>query len=109
MRANRLMGANRVDANLVKIDDLEKANERLLELVASGQPRQNTVLGILCYEMKVVREENGGFVLDVTDVGAELSFKTKEFTIKRDQKVALKAHFEANPDSFWSRDEAAGG
>jgi len=58
MRANRLMGANLVDANLVKIDDLEKANERLLELVASGQPRQNTVLGILCYEMKVVREED---------------------------------------------------
>ena len=58
MRANRLMGANLVDANLVKIDDLEKANERLLELVTSGQPRQNTVLGILCYEMKVVREED---------------------------------------------------
>lgn len=58
MRANRLMGANLVDANLVKIDDLEKANERLLELVSSGQPRQNTVLGILCYEMKVVREED---------------------------------------------------
>jgi hypothetical protein len=58
MRANRLMGANLVDANLVRIDDLEKANERLLELVVSGQPRQNTVLGILAYEMKVVREED---------------------------------------------------
>jgi serine/threonine protein kinase/Leucine-rich repeat (LRR) protein len=49
------------------------------------------------YTMKVVREENGGFVLDVTDVGADLSFKTKEFTIKRGQQVALKAHFERQP------------
>ena len=49
------------------------------------------------YAMKVVREENGGFVLDVTDVGGDLSFKTKEFTIKRDQQVALKAHFERKP------------
>jgi formylglycine-generating enzyme required for sulfatase activity/WD40 repeat protein/serine/threonine protein kinase len=48
------------------------------------------------YKMKVVREENGVFNLDVTDVGAELSFKTKEFTLKRGQQVALKAHFERN-------------
>ena len=49
------------------------------------------------YTMKVVRQDDGAFVLDVTDVGADLSFKTKEFTIKRDQQVALKAHFERKP------------
>jgi hypothetical protein len=58
MRANRLMGANLVDANLVKLEDLEKANERLLEVMASEDPRQSTVLGILAYEMKVLREED---------------------------------------------------
>ena len=58
MRANRLLGAGLVEHNLVKIEDLEKANERLLEVVAQNQPRQTTVLGILAYEMKVLREED---------------------------------------------------
>lgn len=58
MRANRLLGAGLVEHNLVKIEDLEKANERLLEIVAQNQPRQTTVLGILAYEMKVLREED---------------------------------------------------
>ena len=58
MRANRLLGANLVESNLVKIESLEAANERLLELVASDNPRQSTVLGILAYELKVVREED---------------------------------------------------
>lgn len=58
MRSNRLMGAALVEHNLIKIDDLEAANERLLEIVAQDQARQNTVLGILAYEQKAVREED---------------------------------------------------
>ncbi len=58
MRANRLLGANLVESNLVKIESLEAANERLLELVATDSPRQSTVLGILAYELKVLREED---------------------------------------------------
>jgi hypothetical protein len=58
MRANRLLGANLVEQNLVKIEHLEAANERLLEVVAGDDSRQSTVLGILAYEMKVVREED---------------------------------------------------
>ncbi len=58
MRANRLLGANLVEANLVKLEDLEKANERLLEVMAMEQPRQSTVLGILAYEMKALREDD---------------------------------------------------
>jgi hypothetical protein len=58
MRANRLLGAGVVEHNLVKIEDLEKANERLLEIIASNQPRQATVLGVLAYELKVIREED---------------------------------------------------
>lgn len=57
MRANRLLGASLVDHNLVQIEHLEVANERLLELMNSDQPRQTTLLGILAYELKVVREE----------------------------------------------------
>lgn len=58
MRANRLLGATLVEQNFVKIEDLERANERLLELVAAEDVRQATVLGILAYELRVVREED---------------------------------------------------
>jgi hypothetical protein len=58
MRANRLLGAQLVENNLVKIEDLETANEKLIELVASGEPRQSTVLGILAYDMKVLKEDD---------------------------------------------------
>ena len=57
MRANRLMGAALVERNLVKIEDLEQANERLLQMVTTSPLRQCTILGILAYELKMVKEE----------------------------------------------------
>ena len=57
MRANRLLGAALVEHNLVKIEELEAANEKLIELASSGEARQSTILGILAYDMKVVKEE----------------------------------------------------
>ena len=56
MRANRLLGASLVEANLVKIDNLEAANERLLELIGTGDFRKSSVLAILAYELQVVNE-----------------------------------------------------
>lgn len=58
MRGNRLLGASLVEANLVTVDQLENANEKLLELIAAGTPRQCTLLGVLAYDLKVVREED---------------------------------------------------
>jgi hypothetical protein len=58
MRVNRLLGAALVEHNLVKIENLEAANERLLEAVTSGDRRRTSVLAILAYEMKVVKEED---------------------------------------------------
>lgn len=57
MRANRLLGAALVEHNLVKIEDLETANEKLIEIVATDQPRQSTILGLLAYDMKVLKED----------------------------------------------------
>jgi hypothetical protein len=57
MRSNRLLGANLVEHNLVKIEDLELANEKLIEVVATEQLRQSTILGILAYDMKVIKED----------------------------------------------------
>ncbi len=58
MRANRLLGAQLVEHNLVKIEDLEMANEKFIEVVSSDQPRQCTILGILAYDMKVLKEDD---------------------------------------------------
>jgi hypothetical protein len=58
MRANRLLGAALVEANLIKIEDLEAANERLLELLQSGAERQATLLGVLLFEKKVLSEDD---------------------------------------------------
>ncbi len=48
------------------------------------------------YALKVVRldKATGKHELEVTDADAGLAFKTKTFTIKRGEKVALKAWFE---------------
>jgi hypothetical protein len=56
MRANRLLGANLVESNLVKIDSLEAANERLLEFISTGDYRKGSVLSILANELQVVKE-----------------------------------------------------
>ena len=58
MRANRLLGSALIEHNLVKFEDLEAANERLLEVAATGQMRQSSVLSILVYEKKVLKEED---------------------------------------------------
>jgi hypothetical protein len=58
LRANRHLGAALVDANLVKVAQLEAANERLFALIAAGNFRQGNVLGLLAYEMKALREED---------------------------------------------------
>ncbi len=58
MRSNRLLGSALIEHNLVKFEDLEAANERLLEIAASGDMRRSSVLNILAYETKVLREED---------------------------------------------------
>lgn len=58
MRANRLLGSALVEHNLIKFEDLEAANERVLDLAGQGNFRQASVLGLLVHEAKVLREED---------------------------------------------------
>ena len=70
MRANRLLGAALVENNLVKVDDLEKANESLFEIIASQDVRQSTLLGVLANHMKVLQEDDVlAHVIDHEPVG----------------------------------------
>lgn len=58
LRANRLLGAGLVEAGLVTTDDVDRANERLNEIAGNDQSRQNSLLSILAYDLKAVREED---------------------------------------------------
>ena len=58
MRSNRQLGSALIEHNLVKFPDLDAANERLLELAGKNDLRQTSVLAILAYEKKVLREED---------------------------------------------------
>jgi hypothetical protein len=58
MRANRLLGGQLVEHNLITIEQLDQANGRLLELVGGENLRQASLLGILAYEQGVMKEED---------------------------------------------------
>ena len=88
MRANRLLGASLVERGLVSIDDLDAANERLLELLsANAEQTRLGLLSILINEKQCVSEnrlieylveEQGLAIIDVRnmEVPEELKAET---------------------------------
>ncbi|MBL9201806.1 MAG: hypothetical protein JNL39_14950 [Opitutaceae bacterium] len=58
MRANRLLGAQLVEHNLVKIEDLNAASEKFIEAAAGEDARNATILGLLAYDLKVLKEDD---------------------------------------------------
>ena len=92
MRANRLLGANLVEQELVSIDDLDEANERLAELMG-GQTNahQVSLLSILVNEKQALSEdqlldiqleEHGLGLIDLCDI---------DFAPELREKLDLKA------------------
>ena len=57
MRANRALGSSLVDHNLITIEALDGANERLLELTADEKNDRVSLLHILVYEKQSLTEE----------------------------------------------------
>ncbi|HLP02042.1 MAG TPA: hypothetical protein VK163_08450 [Opitutaceae bacterium] len=57
MRANRALGSSLVDHNLITIEALDAANERLLELTADEKNENVSLLHILVYEKQSLTEE----------------------------------------------------
>ena len=57
MRANRALGSSLVDHNLITIEALDAANERLLELTADEKNESVSLLHILVYEQQALTEE----------------------------------------------------
>lgn len=56
LRSNRVLGASLVEHNLVNIEHLEAANERLFEILKSGVTPQASLLAILLGEMGSLHE-----------------------------------------------------
>jgi hypothetical protein len=57
MRSNRLLGAALVDKNLISVEQLEAATERLLECLDSGSTREACLLFILTGELQALTQE----------------------------------------------------
>lgn len=56
LRSNRFLGSALVERGLVTSEDLEAANEKLLETIQSGDMRGASLLNILIYELKALDE-----------------------------------------------------
>lgn len=56
LRSNRFLGSALLERNLIKTEDLEAANEKLLEAVQSGNMRGANLLNILLFDLKTVDE-----------------------------------------------------
>ncbi|MEZ5276405.1 MAG: hypothetical protein R3F07_08505 [Opitutaceae bacterium] len=94
MRANRLLGANLVENNLVRIEDLEKANERLFQIIETGTDRDASLLHILIRELNVLTEENIlSFLVDERGVG---------IIDLEDVEMADDLRLEIKPDICWA-------
>ena len=94
MRSNRLLGAQLVEQNLIKIEDLEAANEKLLDLISTGSPRQRTVLGILAYDLNAVKEEE--ILLHQRDTDGTGLVDLRHYEVNEEIKAAL------NLDECWA-------
>jgi len=58
LRSNRFLANSLSEHDLVTDEDVEEANEKLLEAVDSGNLRQMSVLNILIYELKKLEEKD---------------------------------------------------
>lgn len=57
LRGNRALGAYLAEHGIIKDEDFARANERLMELLQSGQLKQANLMNILCHEQKSVTED----------------------------------------------------
>ncbi len=56
LRSNRFLGSALIEKGLLKNEDLEAANERLLEAIQSGDARTANLLNILLYDLRILEE-----------------------------------------------------
>ena len=125
MRANRALGASLVEHNLISIEVLEAANERLLELMADENAESVSLLHVLVHEKQVVTEaqllsyqveEMGLGLVDLSnydqpyelrkriDVGACYATWTVPFDVEEGMHFLASAYYlSPAARSYWER------
>ena len=56
LRSNRFLGSSLVDNGLIQVEDLDLANQQLLEVMQSGNLKQACILNILIWELRTLNE-----------------------------------------------------
>ena len=125
MRANRALGASLVEHNLISIEVLEAANERLLELMGDENAESVSLLQILVHEQQALTEaqllsyqieEMGLGMVDLSnydqpyelrkriDVGACYATWTVPFDIEEGMHFLASAYYlSPAARSYWER------
>ena len=125
MRANRALGASLVEHNLISIEVLESANDRLLELMADENAESVSLLHVLVHEKQVVTEaqllsyqveEMGLGLVDLSnydqpyelrkriDVGACYATWTVPFDVEEGMHFLASAYYlSPAARSYWGR------
>lgn len=57
LRGNRFLGSALVDRNLISVETLDAANQKLLEVIQGGNLKQASILNILLFDLKRLAEE----------------------------------------------------
>lgn len=87
MRSNRLLGAALVERNLVTVEQLEAATERLLQVLETGTDREACLLAILINESKAFTEET--LLEHLVDESLLAVIDLRELDLSDDFKVTL--------------------
>ncbi|MBC2602185.1 hypothetical protein [Puniceicoccus vermicola] len=70
LRSNRFLANTLNEYGLVNEEDIDEANERLLDAIDGGNPRQISVLNILIYDLKKLDEKDYiNFVVKESKIG----------------------------------------
>mgnify|MGYP000482753244 CR=1 FL=1 len=70
LRSNRFLANRLSEVGLVTDDDINEANQKLLEAIEAGNPRQVSILNSLIFELKRLDEKDYiDFVLNECQVG----------------------------------------
>lgn len=58
LRSNRFLGSALVSRNLIKVEDLEAANQKLLEVIQSDHLKAASILNILLFDLNALNERD---------------------------------------------------
>lgn len=56
LRSNRFLGSSLVDKGLIKVGELEAANEKFMEAIQAGEFERASILNTLLYQLKALDE-----------------------------------------------------